>query len=93
MPLWRDRDRHRTLHRLRRPRVHQQAPEKVENLSDSHAQLLALLLVRPDCSLHLLPDTIKFPPKLGDLLVVLVLLRLPLPELLFELAEPRLDPS
>ena len=91
--LWRYRDRHRDLHRLRRPRLHRQASEEFEDLSDGHAQLLALLLAGPACNLHLLPETIEVPPKLGDLLVVLVLSRLSFPESLPELAEPRLDPS
>jgi hypothetical protein len=93
VPLWLDRDRHRNLHRPRRPRLHRQASEEFEDLADAHAELLALLPAGPDCDLHLLPETIEVPPKLGDLLVVLVLPRLALPELLFELAEPRLDPS
>jgi hypothetical protein len=83
--LWRDRDRHRNLHRP--------ASEEFEHLSDGHAQLLALLLAGPDCILHILPETIEISPKLNDPLVVLVLSRLSFPESLPELAEPRLDPS
>jgi hypothetical protein len=81
------------LHRLRRARVHYQASEQLENLSDGHAQPLALLLAGPDCNLCLLPETIEVPPKLGDQLIVLVVRRLSFAELLFELAEPGLDPS
>jgi hypothetical protein len=73
--------------------VHCQESEECEDLSDGHAQPLALLLAGPDCNLGLLPETIEVPPKLGDLLVVLVLPRLSFAELLFELAEPGLDPS
>ena len=93
MPLWRDRDRPRNLHRRHCSRVHRQLSQEFEDFSDGRAQLLALLPAGPDCSLYLLAETIEIPPKLGDLLVVLVTHRLSLPELLFEFAEPRLDPS
>jgi hypothetical protein len=73
--------------------LHCQESEECEDLSDGHAQPLALLLAGPDCDLCVLPETIEVPPKLGDLLVVLVRRRLSFAELLFELAEPGLDPS
>jgi hypothetical protein len=93
VPLWQARDRHRDLHRLRHPRVHHQASEKLEDLPDGCAQSLAFLLPGPDCTLDVLPETIEVPSNLGELLVVLVLSRLSFAKSLSKLAEPRLDPS
>lgn len=93
VPVWQDRVRRRKLHRPCRSRVHHQVSEEFEDLADGHAQLLALLLAGPDGNLRLLPETNEVPPKLSDLLVVLVLPRLYFPELLFKLAEPRIDSS
>ena len=86
-------DRHGTLHRIRRLRLHGQASEEIEVISsDGHDNPGS-----PACcdrTLHLLPKPIEVVlPKLVDLLVVLVLARLLFPESLPQLAEPRLDPS
>ena len=68
----------RDLHRLLLLGARRQASHEEEDFADGPARRL-----------HLLPEPIEVPPKLGDPLVVLVLARPSFPESLLELAELR----